>query len=165
MLRNLSTSASHTRTKARRRNYLTAVGWLLLGVLAAVLLRYVASHRFIITPGGEVSQRKGNNDFGNPPDASMQSKDKPGAGPYLELQKIVPYGRILELIGRIEAGSKLLIDNERVSVSGDGVFKHFTKQFPVSNDRVRLELVVTDLSGRSRTITAFHDFRPGGKSN
>jgi hypothetical protein len=165
MLRKLSTSASHTRTKARGRNYLTAVGWLLLGLLAAVLLRYVAFHHSIRTPVGEVAQSKGNNNFGNPQDASMQSEDKPGAAPYLELQKIVPYGRILELIGRIEAGSKLLINDERVSVSGDGAFKHFTKQFPVSNDRVRLELVVTDLSGRSRTMTAFHDFRSGGKSN
>jgi hypothetical protein len=165
MLRNPSASVSCPRKKARRRNYITAIGWILLGVLAAVLLRFAASHRSIGTPVSKISQSKGNNDFGNPPEASMQSKDKPGSRPYLELQKIVPYGRILELIGRIESGSNLLINNERVNVSGDGVFKHFTKQFPVSNNRIRLELVVTDLAGRTRTMTAFHDFRLGGKSN
>jgi hypothetical protein len=165
MLRDPSNFASRIRTKVRRRNYMKAVGWIVPGVLAVVLLCFVASYYSIRTPANIFSQRKGTDDLGNSSNARRQSKDQPGAGPYLELQTIVPYGRILELIGRVEAGSNLMINNESVNVSGDGVFKHFTKQFPVSNGRVRLELVVKDLAGRTRTMMAFHDFKPDGKSN
>jgi len=78
--------------------------------------------------------------------------------PFLELQKITPFGRSLELIGRVEAGSRLVINDEFVEVSGDGSFKHFTKLFSASSDRVRLVLKATDLAGRTQTLMAYHDF-------
>lgn len=117
---------------------------------------------FIETSANEM-QGDINDNIKNTPAARLQSKKKTDAGarPYLELQQIIPFGRSLELIGRVEAGSKLTIDNERVEVAGDGYFKHFTKQFPVSSDTVRLDLKATDLAGRTQTITTFHDFSPG----
>ncbi len=81
-------------------------------------------------------------------------------GPIIELQQIVPFGRSLELIGRIEAGSSLVINNEMVEVTGDGSFKHFTSPFPPSVRLAQLSLKVTDLAGRTRVWTATHDFHP-----
>jgi hypothetical protein len=80
------------------------------------------------------------------------------AGPMLELQRIVPFGRSLELIGRVEAGSSLMINNELVEVTGEGVFKHFTSPFPTAATRVQLTLKVTNLAGQARAWTASHDF-------
>jgi hypothetical protein len=83
-------------------------------------------------------------------------------GPFIELQQIVPFGRSLELIGRVEAGSSLVVNGEIVEVTGEGLFKHFTRPFPASAQVVRLNLKVTDLAGRTRIYTASHDFRPHG---
>jgi hypothetical protein len=82
-------------------------------------------------------------------------------GPFLKLDKVTQFGRGLELIGRAEAGSRLFVDDESVEVSGDGSFKHFTKQFPASITRVQLKLRATDLAGRTQTLMAYHDFSAG----
>jgi hypothetical protein len=88
-----------------------------------------------------------------------------GKGPFIELQQIIPFGKSLELIGRVETGSSLLVNDEIVEVTGEGKFKHFTRPFPASSDVVRLNLRVTDLAGRSRTYSATHDFRTYGEGN
>ena len=80
--------------------------------------------------------------------------------PMIELEQIVPFGRSLELIGRVEAGSNLVINNEFVEVTGDGFFKHFTGPFPASATKVQLTLRVTDLAGKTCTWTAYPDFGP-----
>ena len=79
--------------------------------------------------------------------------------PYLKMQRIVPFGRSLELIGHVEAGSSLTVNSEQVEVEGDGFFKHFTKPFPPAAGEVRLVLKVTDLAGRTNTVTTTYDFR------
>ncbi len=50
-------------------------------------------------------------------------------GPFIRLDRIVPFGRSLELVGNVEAGSRLSVNNESVDVTGDGSFKHFTNPF------------------------------------
>jgi hypothetical protein len=80
--------------------------------------------------------------------------------PMIELEQIIPFGRSLELIGRVEAGSNLVINNEIVEVTGNGFFKHFTSPFPASATKVQLTLRVTDLAGRICTWTAYPDFGP-----
>jgi hypothetical protein len=107
-----------------------------------------------------------------PPDAAMlplllaeekgNAADGLSGGPFIELQQVIPFGRSLELIGRVEAGSSLSINDDIVEISGEGLFKHFTKPFAVSAQLVRLNLRVTDLAGRTRIYTATHDFRPHG---
>jgi hypothetical protein len=82
--------------------------------------------------------------------------------PFVELWQIIPFGRSLELVGRIEAGSHLAVNDEIVEVSGDGSFKHFTRPFPLSANSAKLSLKVTDLAGRTRVWTATHDFRSHG---
>ncbi len=85
--------------------------------------------------------------------------------PLMELQRIIPFGRSLELVGRVEAGSSLIVNDEVVEVAGDGSFKHFTNPFPASAGKVNLVMKMTDLSGRTRILTATHDFRPHGRVN
>ncbi len=84
-------------------------------------------------------------------------------GPYIRLDRIVPFGRSLELVGGVEAGSRLRVNEEIVDVSGDGSFKHFTNPFPATDSRVRLVLRVSDLAGRIRTVAAVYDFNPRGR--
>jgi hypothetical protein len=81
---------------------------------------------------------------------------------FIKLDCIVPFGRSLELIGSVEAGSRLVVNDEIVDVVGDGSFKHFTDPFPVSAQKVRLVMRVTDLAGRIRIVTTTHDFNPRG---
>jgi hypothetical protein len=85
--------------------------------------------------------------------------------PFIELRRIIPFGRSLELIGHVEAGSSLAVNDETIEVAGDGSFKHFTNPFPASAGNVNLVMKVTDLSGRTRVLTATHDFSPHSRGN
>lgn len=78
--------------------------------------------------------------------------------PSLNLRRIIPFGKSLELIGQVEPGSSLTVNNETVEVGGDGSFKHFTNPFPKSADKVYLVLKATNLAGRDSILTATHDF-------
>jgi hypothetical protein len=115
---------------------------------------------------------------GQEPEAYAQTAEKPEKGgrtsilgnpkeasPFIRLDRIIPFGRSLELIGSIEAGSTLAVNNEIVDVSGDGSFKHFTNPFPASVQKVRLVMKVKDLAGRTRIVTTTHDFDPKGWDN
>lgn len=83
-------------------------------------------------------------------------------GPFIRLDRIIPFGRSLELVGKVEAGSRLSVNNEIVDVGGDGSFKHFTNPFPVPGHKANLLMKVTDLAGRTRVAAAVHDFNPRG---
>jgi hypothetical protein len=90
------------------------------------------------------------------------SEPRKSSRPSLLLQRIVPYGKSLELVGSIDAGSTLTVNDESVEVEGDGLFKHFTKLFPVTAGEVQLVLKATDLAGRINVITVTYDFGPHG---
>jgi hypothetical protein len=85
--------------------------------------------------------------------------------PFMKLERIVAFGRSLELVGTVETGSRLVINDEVVDISGDGSFKHFTKPFPVSAQKVRLVMKITDLADRTRAETVAYDFDPHGRKN
>ena len=121
---------------------------------------------FTVQPSGN-----GQMEISAPPLDAPPIDKTPGAGglhaananesqPSIELQRIIPFGRSLELIGRVEAGSSLMVNDESIEVAGDGSFKHFTNPFPASAGNVNLVMKVTDLSGRTRVLTASHDFSP-----
>jgi len=84
---------------------------------------------------------------------------------FMELERIIAFGRSLELIGTVEAGSRLVVNDEIVDISGDGSFKHFTKPFPVSAKKALLVMKVMDLAGRTRTETIAYEFNPRGRKN
>jgi hypothetical protein len=109
---------------------------------------------------------------GTPADPSAKSNIPPGASasakvssPFIKLDRIVPFGRSLELIGSVEAGSRLTVNNESVDVAGDGSFKHFTNPFPAADRIVHIVMKVTNLAGHTRVITTTHDFNPQGGEN
>jgi hypothetical protein len=82
--------------------------------------------------------------------------------PLIRLDRIVQFGRSLELVGNVGAGSRLIVNNEIVDVAGDGSFKHFTNPFPASVQKANLDMKVSDLAGRTRVFAAVHDFNPHG---
>jgi hypothetical protein len=91
--------------------------------------------------------------------ASNQANNRDNR-PFMKLERIIAFGRSLELIGVVEAGSHLIVNDEIVEIGGDGAFKHFTKPFPVSAQKVRLIMKVSDLAGRTRAETVDYDFNP-----
>jgi hypothetical protein len=86
-------------------------------------------------------------------------KNKPGfLKPSLKLQRIIRFGRSLELVGEVEAGSQLQVNDERVDVHGDGSFKHFTKPFPASIQNAELVFTATNLAGKSTVFITYYIF-------
>lgn len=104
-------------------------------------------------PGGNVSVP----DMGSTVVAFNRARAKE-SGPFIRLDRIIPFGRSLELIGRVDAGSRLSVNRELVEISGDGSFKHFTNPFPASVQTVNLLMKVTDLSGRTSVVSATYGF-------
>jgi hypothetical protein len=48
---------------------------------------------------------------------------------FLEVANIIQHGKVLEVVGRTEPGSSVIINNEQVfSIAPDGTFRHFTSQ-------------------------------------
>ena len=87
--------------------------------------------------------------------------EETGPQSLLQLQRIVAFGRSLELVGRVEPGTDLTVNNDTVDVAGDGAFKHFTAPFPASVHEVRLVLKAVNLAGRTRQLTATYTFSKG----
>ena len=88
-------------------------------------------------------------------------KENPGTTlPTIVLERIIPFGRSLEIIGQVDPGTKLIVNGETVDVTGDGSFKHFTNPFPTSAGKIRLVLKATNLAGRSRILSTSYDFSP-----
>jgi hypothetical protein len=75
-----------------------------------------------------------------------------GDEPMLEVREIVPFGLTLEIVGSVDPGTSLMANGEKVEVSGDGGFKHFTRPFPRAGT-VQVVLKATDLAGRTRVVT------------
>ncbi len=97
--------------------------------------------------------------------ASPSAAKSTEAPPSLELNRIVPFGKSLELVGRVDAGSRLSVNGEIVDVSGDGSFKHFMDPFPASTKKADLVLKVTNLAGRTHVLKTFYDFERPGEDN
>jgi hypothetical protein len=116
-----------------------------------------ASENPVLTPGPKPED----NTLVGTPAAEKAGEELPA----IELQRIIPFGKTLELVGKVEAGSRLVVNGEPVDVSGDGSFKHFTNPFLVSAGKIRLVLKATNLAGRSRILATSYDFGPHGGSN
>jgi hypothetical protein len=98
--------------------------------------------------------------------AALLSDAKAGElRPFIELQRIIPFGRSLELIGNVEAGSRLFVNGESVEVGGDGSYKHFTNPFPAYARKVDLAMKVTNLAGQTRTLRTTYDFSSHGEDD
>jgi len=75
-----------------------------------------------------------------------------GSKALLEISKIVQHGRVVEVVGRTEPGSTVIINNEQVfSIASDGTFRHFTSPLPKSGSNV-ITITAQNRKGDTNTI-------------
>src|SRR5579862_3349889 len=71
---------------------------------------------------------------------------------YLEVTKIIQHGRVVEVQGKTEPGTTVIINNEQVfSISPDGTFRGFTAPFPDGGSNV-VTITAQDHKGNTNTI-------------
>jgi hypothetical protein len=76
----------------------------------------------------------------------------------LKLLRIIRFGRSLELVGSVEAGSRLTLNDDPVEITGDGSFKHFTRPFPRAIKKINLVLKATNLAGETAELIEPYNF-------
>lgn len=70
----------------------------------------------------------------------------------LEITRVVQHGRVLEVVGRTEPGSLVIINNEQVfSIAADGTFRHFTSPLPRSGAN-QITITAQNRKGDTNTI-------------
>jgi len=75
-----------------------------------------------------------------------------GSQAYLEITKIIQHGRVVEVQGKTEPGSTVIINNEQVfSISPDGTFRHFTSPLPNSGSNL-ITITAQNRKGDTNTI-------------
>ncbi len=75
-----------------------------------------------------------------------------GTQAYLEITNIVQHGKVVEVQGKTEPGSTVIINNEQVfSIAPDGTFRHFTSPLPKSGVN-QITITAQDRRGNSKTI-------------
>jgi len=71
---------------------------------------------------------------------------------YLEVTKIVQHGKVIEVQGKTEPGSTVIINNEQVfSILPDGTFRGFTSPFPNSGSN-QVTITAQNRKGDTNTI-------------
>jgi hypothetical protein len=75
-----------------------------------------------------------------------------GSQAYLEITKIIQHGNIVEVQGKTEPASSVIINNEQVfSISPDGTFRHFTAPLPKSGSN-QITITAQNRKGDTNTI-------------
>jgi hypothetical protein len=77
-----------------------------------------------------------------------------GAGQkaFLEITKTILHGRVVEVVGRTEPGSTVIINNEQVfSIAPDGTFRHFTSPLPRAGANL-ITITAQNRKGETNTI-------------
>ena len=71
---------------------------------------------------------------------------------YLEVTKIIQHGKVVEVQGKTEPGSTVIINNEQVfSILPDGTFRGFTSPFPNYGSN-QITITAQDRKGDTNTI-------------
>ncbi len=71
---------------------------------------------------------------------------------FLEITRIVQHGRVVEVVGRTEPGSTVIINNEQVfSLAADGTFRHFTSPLPKTGEN-QITVTAQNRQGNTNTI-------------
>jgi hypothetical protein len=75
-----------------------------------------------------------------------------GTEAFLEITRIVQHGKVVEVVGRTEPGSSVIINNEQVfSMAPDGTFRHFTSPLPRSGSN-QITITAQNRKGDTKTI-------------
>jgi hypothetical protein len=79
-------------------------------------------------------------------------KQVAGNQAYLEVTKIIQHGRVVEVQGKTEPGSTVIINNQQVfSISPDGTFRGFSSPLPNSGSN-QITITAQDRKGDTNTI-------------
>jgi hypothetical protein len=71
---------------------------------------------------------------------------------FLEVTRINQHGKVLEVVGRTEPGSLVIINNEQVfSIAADGTFRHFTSPLPRSGSN-QITITAQNRKGDTNSI-------------
>jgi hypothetical protein len=71
---------------------------------------------------------------------------------FLEITKTILHGRSVEILGRTEPGSTVVINNEQVfNIASDGTFRHFTSPLPKAGEN-QITITAQDSRGDTNTI-------------
>jgi hypothetical protein len=74
-----------------------------------------------------------------------------GSEAYLEVGSPIQHGRVVEVQGKTEPGSTVIINNEQVfSISPDGTFRGFTS--PLHSGSNQVTITAQDRKGNTKTI-------------
>jgi hypothetical protein len=74
-----------------------------------------------------------------------------GSEAYLEVATPVQHGNVVEVQGKTEPGSTVIINNEQVfSISPDGTFRHFTSPLPTGSNQITI--TAQDRKGNTKTV-------------
>jgi len=74
-----------------------------------------------------------------------------GTQAYLEITKIIQHGKVVEVQGKTEPGSTVIINNEQVfSIQPDGTFRGFTA--PLNSGSNQISITAQDRKGDTNTI-------------
>ena len=83
---------------------------------------------------------------------SLVQQVEAGSQAFLEVTGIIQHGRVLEVVGRTEPGSTVIINNEQVfSMMADGTFRHFTSQ-PAKTGANQITITAQNRKGDTHTI-------------
>jgi len=71
---------------------------------------------------------------------------------FLEVMPLIQHGRVVEVVGRTEPGSTVIINNEQVfSLAPDGTFRHFTSPLPKAGEN-QITITAQNRKGDTNTI-------------
>jgi hypothetical protein len=71
---------------------------------------------------------------------------------FLEIMNIIQHGRVVEVVGRTEPGSTVIINNQQVfNIAADGTFRHFTSPLPRKGSN-SITITAQDRKGNTKTI-------------
>ena len=88
------------------------------------------------------------------PVVATQAPRPAPAEPTLVIGNLAWFGNTLQVVGRIDPGNTLMINDERVETAPDGAFKHLTAPYSPDEGSPRVVVLTTkDLAGRVKTIT------------
>ena len=83
---------------------------------------------------------------------SLVQQVETGSQTFLDVTEIIQHGRVLEVVGRTEPGSTVIINNEQVfSIAADGTFRHFTSELARSGAN-QITITAQNRKGDTRTI-------------
>lgn len=83
---------------------------------------------------------------------NMLPQGSSGTEAFLEITRMIQHGRIVEVIGKTEPGSTVIINNQQVfNIQPDGTFRTFTPPLP-SNGLNQITITAQDRKGNTKTI-------------